>query len=373
MNKFYAQNVALTCAILALWAGMIGLLTWTSPAVRQQKASTTPVQQTEKVEARPEESGEETRIHRYNENQELVETEVNFKDKTKALITYNLIGRPAKMVEFYPDGRRQVFTFGMQGLSKRESFRPDNSLSSRSTPGKEGVVTRRFAADGKTVSALEEQLKGGLTRVTLFHKDGVTPRVRYQTVTEDGIKGELTTFTEKGVVRTIEKIERMPDECGSPTCPNAGAEIEVTRFREDGKTPWYRSTWSMYGGGNPTCTSIEEYHADGKTLKRRVKFSFEPTEEDKLEGDDVGVTKVVEVFNEKGKLTTVRLLRDDDSVSREETFGPDAQPLGREYFNSDAGMKEQLGTFESPYNVIEELNSLTPQEEPNHLKQLLSR
>ncbi len=373
MRKFYIQQTAFTAMILAVWTGLLFLCLRSDkrPVVIPGGKAVALAHDT--VEPREEASGEVARVHRFNAEDERTEMEVTFKDKTRGVVTFNAMGQPSRAVEYYPNGTRQVFNFGPNGIKKRQSLREDNTLISESLPGTKGsVVTRRFANDGKTVMVLEEKFSDGTRETTVFKKDGRTPELRFRG-SDDGMKGVLTTFTDKGVVKTVEKFERTGSDCGMMDCPEHGgaSEVELTRYREDGKTVWYKATFtSQYG--NSTCTAVEEYHADGKTLKRRVKFAFEPTDEDKVEGDDVGVSKVVELFDEKGQLRSIRLLRDDNTVSRDETFTKGVA-TGRDYFDKEAGVKETLDTLEEPSNFMEVMPKIAPQDEPNHLKQMMSR
>lgn len=366
--KFYFQQFSLTAAILGLWFAVVFLCTYNpTPPIKKTVENTQPTGR-EVVEARDESTGEVVRVHRFNADNERTEMEITFKDKTRGVVTFNGLQQPSRAVEYYPNGSRQVFTFGMRGLSKRESFRADNTRSSESVPGNDGsVITRRFDADGRTVTTIEQKFKDGSHETVLLHKDGKTPHIRFRQG-QDPMKMVLSTYTAKGVLKTVEHIERIPDECDSPDCPNAGGEISMTRYRDDGKTPLYKGTWYMQGGSS-NCTSYEEYHDDGKTVKTRVKFNFEPTAEEKAKGDDAGVSKVVEKFDGKGKLQSLRLLRDDDSVSRDESFAPEG--THRQYFKKGAGVKEPL-KFDEPTNFIELQQQLVPQEEPNHLKQMMS-
>lgn len=377
MNKFYVQNVLGTLGILGAWALALFLLTSdsTKPQIVTKTAQVTSGPR-EVVEPRDEATGEEARVHRFNADDQRVQMEVKFKDKTTGLMHFNLMGRPSKIEERYPDGSSQVFFLRPNGsLAKRQSFRKDNTLKSETMPAAENtVMTRVFGEDGKTLVRTEQMFQDGSTETVSYAPDGKTPQLRYKS-SKDDLQAVLTTYDESGKVQTVENIERDGNNgsCGDPMCHECGGEIKIsmTRYRADG-TVHIKGNW-LFSYGSTSIESLEEYGADGKTVVRRIKSESEKLPNEATEGDNYVYTKV-EKFDEKGKLRCVRWLRGDNTVGREQTAGEDGK-LGEPVFHKkDTKVKEEQG-FEDPrsLNLGELLPKVTPQPEPNHLQQMFSR
>ena len=381
MRKFYIEQILGTVAIVGTW--VLALVLLTGDKARQPLRPVTPAAvQREQVEPRDEKTGEEARVHRFNEEGQRVEMEVKFKDKTRGLVTFNMMGSPSKAEEHYPNGTRQVFFFTRDGgLRKRQSFRKDNSLQSETVPAAEGsMLTRRLAEDGKTLLSTEQVFVDGSFETIIYGESGKTPHLRYRQ-NKAGDKSVLTSYDAQGKVKTVENIERDPNSgsCGDPMCHECGGEVktELVRHRPDG-TIWYKQNWtSAYG--NETVHLVEEFQSDGKTLVKRAVFNSELLPKGMVEDGDVAITRL-ELFDAKGNLRAVRLLRSDDTVVREQTIGTDGEPTDTKYFKKDAGVKESLNYAEpgqpdvrDPNHFREVLPQVTPQPEPNHLQQMMSR
>lgn len=377
MSKFYFQQIAGTIAIVGGWVAAVVLLTsdFSAPSVRTVTAEPVAVVR-EKVEARDEATGEETRVHRFSEDGQRTQMEVKFKDKTTGLMHFNVMGRPGKIEEQYPDGSMQVFYLRPNGsLAKRQSFRKDKTLKSETLPSADNTaMTTVYGADGKTVVRTEQQWQDGAVETVTFRQDGRTPELRYKTLDKDGNKATLTTYNEAGKVVTVENIERDGNNgsCGDPMCHECGGEMSIamTRYREDGSV-WVKGQWN-FSYGSVSINSLEEFAKDGKTLVKRITSISETLPDESTKNDNSACIKV-EKF-ENGKLQSVRLLRYDNTVAREEIAGADGK-LGTPTFNKkDTKVKEEVNYADpASLSLRELLEKVTPQPEPNHLQQMFSR
>ncbi|MBY0548627.1 MAG: hypothetical protein K2W95_15255 [Candidatus Obscuribacterales bacterium] len=376
MSKFYFQQIAGTIAIAGVWCAAVVLLTSDFSPSRVRKESNTIAVVRERVEARDEATGEESRVHRFSEDGQRTQMEVKFKDKTTGLVHFNVMGRPGKIEEQYPDGSMQVFYLRPNGsLAKRQSFRKDKTLKSETLPAAENAaLTTVYGDDGKTVVRTEQQWQDGAVETVTFRQDGRTPELRYKTLDKDGNKATLTTYDDSGKVVTVENIERDGNNgsCGDPMCHECGGEMSITmtRYRADGSI-WVKGQWN-YSYGNVSINSLEEFAKDGKTLVKRITSINETLPDESTKNDNTAYTKV-EKF-ESGKLQSVRLLRSDNTVAREETAGSDGK-LGAPTFNKkDTQVKEEVNYADpASLSLRELLEKVTPQPEPNHLQQMFSR
>lgn len=260
------------------------------------------------TELQPESSPEVSIRKYYNEADELVRVETNFRDKSVGGESYFPDGKVKERWRTY-DNSSQV--------KERTTFQND---------GKTVETSLSYHRNGKVWKDLRLQ-KDGAYRVTqywesgiimsdlLVRVDGTAERLSYS---EDGkyvdrktivhASGELESwdYNAKGGVTARSHWSKKGDQT-------------VEYFREDGKVS-HRQWWRILRNFDTTrershrgwvLEKVEEYAADGKTTTRRIVLADGPR--------DVNAISQVEILAANGE-RTVRTLVDGENVSREEQY-----------------------------------------------------
>lgn len=368
MRRFYTQQIAVTCLIAGTWLCVIGVLTRDTAAVAkkpERKNNTELI--TQRLEPRDESTGEESRLHKFNDVGTRTEVEIRFKDKWRAAVYFNVLGRRSRAVEYAPDGERSEYTFARDGKSLRRvmTYRADGTLKSDTIPVNDTEVrTTRFAADGKTkVSEQTLRPDGGAT-LTVFHPDGKTVYQTFRRI--DQRSEELVTHNERGTKTDIDIVTRVRYGGGFMFPGYIVHHVNHTRLREDG-TPAYSHQYSITRGRR-NISKVEEYYSDGKTVSARFTRVLNNAPGIGVVGQGDGFK--VEVFAADGTLQTTKTLRADLSVAsvenattKERTEIPDSNTKELRFTELMDG---------SPARDLDKLPQITPDIGTNHLRQLLA-
>ncbi|MBY0548626.1 MAG: hypothetical protein K2W95_15250 [Candidatus Obscuribacterales bacterium] len=368
MRRFYTQQIAFSCLIAGTWLCTIAMLTRGSSAVplRTERPSPTDLI-TRRLEPRDESTGEVSRLHKFNDLGTRTEVEIRFKDKWRASVYFNVLGRRSRAVEWAPDGERSEYTFARDGKSLRRvmTYGADGVLKSDTIPvnGTE-VRTTRFAADGKTkVSEQTLRSDGGAT-LTVFHRDGKTVYRILRRI--DPRSEELVTHDERGVKTDIDIITRVLYGGGFMFPGYIVHHVTHTRLREDGR-PAYKQQYSIVHGRR-NVSRVEEYHSDGKTVSARFARVQNDTPGIRVVGQGDGFK--VEVFTDDGTLQTTKTLRADlsvasveDATTGERTEIPDSNTKELRYVELMDG---------SPARDLDKLPQISSDIGTHHLGQLLA-
>ena len=293
MKSFYTQQVLGTLAIAGLWIVAIFTLTGrpeTTPS-HLRLAPKTLEEQLAKVvhEPRNPQTGETDRFHHMDAYGIERKTEVNFVDKTKAVIEYSVFGKPFRISETKKDGSTQNFLLDPMGqqLLKVESKRPDGSLKSSTRPVDQGTLERLFYSEDGKVLACRQLIKAdGSLKSEIYAEDGKTVKAVYEQTaaaapsSPDGgwqppqpTTSTLKVFDANGKVVREEVITRSnDDECGGECGGEYFQEtVSVKIFWENGKAK-YEQEWQAYPGDSSggTLQSASEFDRDGKKLRTLV-------------------------------------------------------------------------------------------------------
>lgn len=367
MRRFYAQQIAVTCLIAGVWLLTLVLLTRTAATAVVEAPQTVDPSglMSQRLEPRDESTGEEVRLHKFNDLGSRTEVEVKFKDKWKATIYFNALGRRSRAVEFAPDGERIEYQFGRDGksLKRISTYRANGVLKTDTVPVDQTTErTTRYADDGKTKVSVQTTGSNGAWDLAVYHGDGKTVRhilKRTGTTTQ-----ELVTYNEKGVITDIDRIFLTRQGGGFMHPGFVVRTVEHTRFREDGKTPAYRQQYASVLG-RKDFIQLEEFLPDGKTVSSRltrVQSAF------RIANQEPGYQ--LQLFGAKGELTTTKMLRADMSVAGTEDTATKQRTEYPDRNTKELRYAELIGG--SPARDLDKLPRAEAGIGTNHLPQLLA-
>lgn len=366
MRRFYTQQICATCLIAGAWIFVVFLLTRGDASVTQT------LQQPEvaaraltRLEPRQEETGEECRIHKFDELGTRTQVEIKFKDKASAVVFFNQFGKRARAIEYATDGSRQEYTFAFNGRSLRRhrSYRPDGTLKSETLPvGKNEARVTRFAEDGKR-KVSEQTVRAGGVETKVFHQDGKTVRhVHHET---HPMRTELHTHDERGVLTDKDVITKQMAG-GFMMPPFLVLTVEHVRLRPDG-TVSFKQKFQVVNKRH-SLFFLEEYAADGKTVLFRLSRVANNTPGIHVAGREPALK--LEIFDAKGELQQVKLLRADLSVIRVEDV---KAKTGRDVSNPNEKESRFVElSLGSPAADLDKLQHIQPKVDPNHYGQLIT-
>lgn len=387
--KHYLCNVGLSLLILGVWGTMLYRVTNNSAAKTQQQLVSDDSASKPSVKTYPgdERLGVLSREVHLDADKIKRKEVVRFRDSTFSTVYYDTFGRLLKVEEVNPSGDYLVFNFDPKKadtVKNLQVFRKDRTLAREMTPaGKKGMESTFYAEDGKTKICSQLIAKDNVSRATFYQPDGVTLKANYK-VSRDLASAELRLYTDKGVLRSVQKISPASAGCNDDDeCGNDWIDVaEVKYYREDGKTVWFELTQpGAAGAKNSGTAKLKEYLPDGKGLARVVNETVLAPEDwhvDAIGEDEEAFFRAesssgycVEVYDAAGKVAQKRYLKDDFAIVRDENLTPEG---------GISGTKEYIGVIEIDAEVQGMMNKsfqedtnflgtyLFPEQQPNHLE-----
>lgn len=283
------------------------------------KPSATNNSRREKVEPMDESSGELVRRHIFDELDREVETQISYRNGESATYYYTGDGKPREYVLRAKNGdvkQRKVYdTDGKTVIAGKESRSDGTTLWTMEKLPDGSTKTVNYWYDGKRVFSIEIRKSDGTVETSYFRKSG---KIWAKRTSKDGKTLVEEQFDRSGV-QTV-RIET----------PNDKTSI-VTIY--DGGKPQARQIWKVepnsWGGSSQTLQQVEEFDSTGR-VSRKVTMN-----------DSGWDAKQTETFNPDGT-RTVRTMRSDGYVGKEETFDKAGKSTSSKEFKDDEKISETV-------------------------------
>ncbi len=260
---------------------------------------------TVKVVPRPDTTDELQRVYSYLPDGTLAKLEIQYRRNGRTVVElYRKDGSVTEVQEMHPftTSIKSSTRFDQDGKTKIEetTFRLQGGLDAVTEFHADGsATTKRYRSDGKRLLAETNKEISGKKTSTFYHQDGKT--LWAKTVEETNGDSRVETFRQDGTRDQDREVsyDRMV----------------ITIHGADGKTT-YRQTWSGYRYSyyrNYSLDKVEEYEADGVTVKRTLEFE---------RYGNRNLSKATDMKN--GKPAKIRYFRYyDGTLEREEIIQPD--------------------------------------------------
>lgn len=309
MNRFQATLGSLAIALIA------GSVLFLSGCKRHEDSSQPPPPPAApaqpkyivKVVPRPDTSDELQRVYSYLPDGTLVKLEIQYRRNGRTVVEfYRQDGSVQEVQEMHPftTSIKSSTRFDQDGKTKIEesTFRLQGGLDSVTEFHADGSArTKRYRSDGKRLLADTNKEVSGKKTSTFYHQDGKT--LWAKTVEESNGDTRVETYRQDGTRDQDREVyyDRMV----------------ITIHGADGKAT-YKQTWNGYRYSysyyrNYSLDKVEEYEADGVTVKRILEFE---------RYGNRNLSKATEMAN--GKAAKIRSYRYyDGTLEREEIIQPD--------------------------------------------------
>lgn len=327
-----ACTIALGVCLLLL----TGLLTGCSRQDPEpQKPTPPPVvtqKPTERIEMMPSDSEEFMRRHYIDATGVEVQTDIEYRNKDKAVIKYRGDQTQSEYQRTTKDGKvviQRYFAADGKTVVRGQELRDDGTVKVKISQDASGAITTTtYWYDGQRVFSESVAQPNGAYKTTYFYKNGQKWLVRSGPNT--GVIATEVQYSRTGQLQF--KREK------------SGSETTVTLYRNDGtelvrqhlvETP---SQWGSYT--YKTMKSVDEMSADGKTVERTLVMS----------SDGWSVSQVVRYNSDGTRL--VRDVRYDGTVTHEEKVDANGNVLSKKDYSSSDNESESIdrSNLREPYS-----------------------
>lgn len=299
------------------------------------------------VKLMPPESGENQRIYGHTPDGTLVELQIDFRDGHSETTKFRPDGTVSTKKTTYPytgvlKNEAEYEADGKSVKSERQ-FRGTGTLEFTKVKKADGTVeTTRYRVDGKRLHSVELKKTDGSFTATYYRTDGKTLWAEARSVS--------STETEVKIYDASGKLEQIRTTRTSSYSSTTGFDIVV--YRPDG-TAAYKQVWSGYSSyyyRSFDLKTVEEYEADGKTVKRQLTMQYN--------GKDV---KEAVAF-ENGVKKSVRTYRWDGTLEKEEFFDAQGKSTKTENHESSENLRETVDAELIKERAYDDPTLLRPQD-----------
>lgn len=287
---------------------------------------------TRTVKLMPPESGENQRIYGHTPDGTLVELQIDYRDGHSETMKHRPDGTVESKKVTYPHtgAIKSEITYEADGktVKNEANYRGNGTLEQTRQRASDGTETlTRYRVDGKRLHSIEVTKPGGDKNTTFYREDGKTLWAESRK-----ISSTETEVKYYGTSGTLEQI-RLVRHNSYNGYQNG---FEVTVLRPDG-TAHFKQTWTGYSSSyyrNFDLKTVEEYEADGTTLKRKLTMQYDGRTVKEAVIYESGVKKSVRKFRYDGTLETEEFF--DSAGASEKTENHEASEAIRE--NVDAAL-----------------------------------
>lgn len=281
------------------------------------------------VKLMPPESGENQRIYKKTPDGTLVEMTIDYRDGRLETFNFRPDGSVVRKQEFYPytGVLKSTIEYASDGttVTSETLNRGTGTLELTRKHLSDGTLeTTRYRVDGKRLHSVTHELNGSLVGATFYQQDGQTLRAKAKSLSAS--EQEVTFYNASGAV---EKIRVSKTTSGGYS---SNVEYTVSVLRAD-STVAYKQSWSGYQSSyyrSVTLKTVEEYEADGTTLKRSLTFNYS------------GLSVSEAVLYENGVKKAVRSYRWDGTLDTEKTFDSTGTVTNTQTHTSQENLKETV-------------------------------
>lgn len=281
------------------------------------------------VKLMPPESGENQRVYKTTRDGTLVEMTIDYRDGRLETYTYRPDQTVSRKQEFYPytgvlksttdyanDGTTVVAETVNRGTGTLEL--------TRKTLADGTLETTRYRVDGKRLHSVTHEKNGALVDATFYRQDGKALWATAKALNAN--ETEVKFFSAAG------QVEKIRTAKTSNSGYSSNVEFSITVLRPD-STIAYKQSWSGYQSSyyrSISLKTVEEYEADGKTLKRKLTLNYS------------GTTVQEAVVYENGVKKTVRTYRWDGTLETEKTYDSAGTVTATQTHTSSENLKETV-------------------------------
>ncbi len=257
------------------------------------------------VKLMPPESGENQRIFKKTPDGTLVEMSIDYRDGRLETFNFRPDGSVSRKQEFYPytGVLKSTVEYASDGktVTAETLNRGTGTLElTRKTLADGTMETTRYRVDGKRLHSVTHELNGKLVDATFYGQDGKTLRATAKALNAN--ESEVTFYNATG---QIEKIRTSKTSSGGY---NNNVEYTISVVRAD-STVAYKQSWSGYQSSyyrSVSLKTVEEFEADGKTLKRKLTLNYSGSSVSEAIDYENGVKKTVRTYRWDGTLETTK-------------------------------------------------------------------
>ncbi|MCC6980452.1 MAG: hypothetical protein IT343_19190 [Candidatus Melainabacteria bacterium] len=256
------------------------------------------------VKLMPPESGENQRIFKKTPDGTLVEMTIDYRDGRLETFTFRPDGSVSVKQEFYPytGVLKSTIEYAADGVtvtSERLNRGTGTLELSRKLLADGTSETTRYRVDGKRLhSVTHYQADGTFVDGTFYRQDGTTLWATAKRL--NASETEVKFYNAAGAVEKI-RVSKTTSGGYSNT-----VEYSITVLRAD-STAAYKQSWSGYQSSyyrSISLKTVDEYEADGKTLKRKLTFNYSGSSVSEAVVYENGVKKTVRTYRWDGTLET---------------------------------------------------------------------
>ena len=256
------------------------------------------------VKLMPPESGENQRIFKKTPDGTLVEMTIDYRDGRLETFTFRPDGSVVTKQEFYPHtgvlkSTIEYATDGVTETSEKLNRGTGTLELTRKLLADGTTETTRYRVDGKRLhSVTHYQADGTLVDGTFYRQDGTTLWATAKRVNAN--ETEVKFYNAAGAVEKI-RVSKTTSGGYSNTL-----DYTITVLRADSTTA-YKQSWSGYQSSyyrSVTLKTVEEFEADGKTLKRKLTFNYSGSSVSEAVDYENGVKKTTRTYRWDGTLET---------------------------------------------------------------------
>lgn len=270
------------------------------------------------VKLMPPESGENQRIFKKTPDGTLVEMTIDYRDGRLETFNFRPDGSVSRKQEFYPytGVLKSTIDYASDGttVTGETLNRGTGTLELTRKRLADGTLeTTRYRVDGKRLHSVTHELNGSLVDATFYQQDGKTLRAKAKSLSSS--EQEVTFYNAAGAV---EKIRVSKTTSGGYS---SNVEYTISVLRAD-STVAYKQSWSGYQSSyyrSVTLKTVEEYEADGKTLKRKLTFNYSGSSVSEAVDYENGVKKTVRTYRWDGTLDTEKTYDSTGTVTNTQT------------------------------------------------------
>ncbi len=282
------------------------------------------------VKLMPPESGENQRIFKKTPDGTLVEMTIDYRDGRLETYRFQPDGQTvSRKQEYYPytGVLKSTIEYASDGttVTSETLNRGTGSLELTRKRLADGTLeTTRYRLDGKRLHSVTHELNGKLVDATFYRQDGKTLWATAKALNAN--ESEVKFYNAAGAV---DKIRVSKTSSGGY---NSNVEYTVSVLRAD-STIAYKQSWSGYQSSyyrSISLKTVEEFDADGKTLKRKLTLNYN------------GTTVSEAIDYEAGLKKTVRTYRWDGTLETEKTYDATGTLTGTQTHTSQENLKETV-------------------------------
>lgn len=321
-KRLSLRSILAVAAVVGLAFTLSGCKDETSDAPTTKPPVAAPVQPSQPaqpalvrtVKLMPPESGENQRVYKKTPGGTLVEMQVDYRDGRVENYFFRPDGSVSSKKEFYPytGVLKSTTDYANDGatVTGETLYRGTGALELTRKSLADGTQeTTRYRVDGKRLhSVTRTKADGTLIEATFYQPDGKTLRATGKPLNSS--ETEVRFFDAAG---NLEKIRVAKTTSGGY---NTTVEYQISVLRPD-STVAYKQVWSGYRSSyysSISLKSVEEFEADGKTLKRKLTFNYSGTNVNEATDYENGVKKAVRTYRWDGTLETTKTYDASGSV-----------------------------------------------------------